>query len=80
MLKPVSCNHVTSFNYDDKKARDVGLTCCHLSNIMPDSVFYESMRQEVTCFFLFFSFFFFFFRGDTSIFLRMKEMESVSSL
>ena len=27
VLKPVSCDHVTSFNYDDKKARDVGLTC-----------------------------------------------------
>ena len=27
MLKPVSCDHVTSFDYDDKKARDVGLTC-----------------------------------------------------
>ena len=26
---------MTSFNYDDKKARDVGLTCwCHLSNII----------------------------------------------
>ena len=27
VLKPVSCDHVTSFNYDDKKARDAGLTC-----------------------------------------------------
>ena len=26
-LKPVSCDHVTSCNYDGKKARDVGLTC-----------------------------------------------------
>ena len=27
VLKPVSCDHVISFNYDGKKARDVGLTC-----------------------------------------------------
>ena len=27
VLMPVSCDHVTSFNYDDKKARGVGLTC-----------------------------------------------------
>ena len=27
MLMSVSCDHVTSFNYDDKKARDAGLTC-----------------------------------------------------
>ena len=60
-MKPVSCDHVTSFNYDDKKARDVGLTCwCHLSNNMPDSIFHESMRQGITFFFLM--------RGDTSCF------------
>ena len=35
VLTPVSCDHVTSFNYNDKKARDVDLTCwCHLSNII----------------------------------------------
>ena len=27
MLKPVSCDHVTSFNCDGKKARDGGITC-----------------------------------------------------
>ena len=27
VLKPVSCDNVTSFNYDGKKARDVGLIC-----------------------------------------------------
>ena len=27
VLKPVSFDHVTSFDYDDKKARDVDLTC-----------------------------------------------------
>ena len=33
-----------SFNYGGKKARDVGLTCrCNLSNIMPDSIFYNRM-------------------------------------
>ena len=57
VLKPVSCNNVTSFNYDGKKARDVGLTCwCHLSNIMPDSIFHESMSYGITCLF---------FQGDT---------------
>ena len=50
MLKLVSCDHVTSFNYDDKKARDVGLTCWrYLSNNMHDNIFHESMRQGVTC-------------------------------
>ena len=35
-----------------KKARDVGLTCrCHLSNIIPDSFFYDSMLQGLTCLF-----------------------------
>ena len=49
VLKPVSCDHVT-FNYDDKKTRDVGLACwCHLSNIMPDSIFHKSIRQWITC-------------------------------
>ena len=36
---------------------------------MPNSVFHESMRQAITCVF-------FFCEGDTSVFLRMKEMES----
>ena len=61
MLKPVSCHHVTSFNYDGKKARDVDLTCsCHLSNNIPDSIFHESTRQGITPFCLV--------RGDTSCF------------
>ena len=43
-------DRVTLFNYDDKKARDVSLTCwCHLSNTMPDNIFHESMRQGTTC-------------------------------
>ena len=42
-LTPFSCYYVT-LNYGGKKARDVGLTCrCHLSNIMPDSIVYDSM-------------------------------------
>ena len=49
-LTPVSCYYMTSFNYGGKKARDVGLTCrCHLSNIMPDSIFYDSMGWRITC-------------------------------
>ena len=55
MLTPVSCYYMTSFNYGGKKARDVGLTYrCHLSNIMPDSIFYDSMEWGMTQFFLFF--------------------------
>lgn len=42
---PVSCFCMTSFNYVGKEARDVGLTCrCHLSIIMTDSIFYDSME------------------------------------
>ena len=51
-LTPVSCYYMTSFNYGGKEARDVGLTCrCHLSNIMPDSIFYDSMGWGITCLF-----------------------------
>lgn len=50
-LKPVSCDHVTSFNYDGKKTRDVGFAfICHLDNIKLESIFHESMGQEITCF------------------------------
>ena len=50
MLTFFSCDNVSSFNYDDKKARDVGLTClCHLSNIMPDSISHESVREWISC-------------------------------
>ena len=58
---------------------------------MPDSIFHESMRWEITCsvlfclfiVFCFFSYLFadcFSLRGDTSVFLRIKEMNSVLSL
>ena len=41
--------HLTSFNYDGKEARDVGLTCrCHLSNIMPDNIFSDWQWQGIT--------------------------------
>ena len=44
VLTHVSCDHVTSSNYDNEKARNVGLTCrCHLSNIMPGSIFHENL-------------------------------------
>ena len=40
---------MTLFDYGGKKARDVGLTYrCHLSNIMPDSIFYDSMGWGMT--------------------------------
>ena len=68
-LTPVSCYYMTSFNYGGKEARDVGLTCrCHLSNIMPDSIFYDSMGWGITCLFL---------RVITTVFLSIKEMDSV---
>ena len=49
VLTPVSCYNLTSFNYGSKKAKDVDLTCrCHLSNIMLDSIFYDSMEWGIT--------------------------------
>ena len=91
VLKPTLWNHVTSSNYDDKKARDVGLPCLyHLSNIYADNIFHESMRQGIACslplrlfVFLFFRIFLlsaFLLRKDASVFQRMKEMESILSL
>ena len=60
---------------------------------MPDSIFHESMRQGIACFFFCFFVcfvvvvvvvvafcFLLFLLGDTSVFLRMKEKESVLSL
>ena len=66
VLKSVACDHVTSFNYDGKKARDVGVTFwCHMSNIVPDSMLHESMRQGINvlffCFVLVLYLFFLFF-------------------
>ena len=56
VMTPVSCYYMTAFNYGGKKARDVGLTSrCHLSNIMADSIFYDSRGCNITLFF--FSFF-----------------------
>ena len=58
-LTCVSCYYLTSFNYGGKKARDVGLSCrCYLSNVLPDSIFYDSMGWGITCGFFFFFFFF----------------------
>ena len=59
---------MTSFNFDGKKARTVGLTCrYHMSNKMRGSIFQESTGLGLTCFllfllcfFLFFALFFFF--------------------
>ena len=37
------------------KAQDVGLTCaCHLSYIMSDDIFYDSMLHVIIYFFFFF--------------------------
>ena len=60
-LTSALCYYLTSFNYGGKKARDIGLTStCHLSNIIPDSIFCDSMGWEVTC-----VFFFLFFKGNS---------------
>ena len=68
-LMPVSYYSMTSFNYGGKKARDIDLTCrCHLSNIMPDTIFYNSMGWGITCVFL---------RVITTAFLSIKEMDLV---
>ena len=49
-LTPVSCYYMTSFNYGGQKARDVGLTCrCHMSNIMSDSIVYDSKGWGIAC-------------------------------
>ena len=69
VLKHVSCYYMTSFNYCGKKTRNVDLTCrCHLSNVMPDSIFYDSMGWGMTQLLLLlllfcFLFFCFFLRG-----------------
>ena len=44
---------------------------------MPDSIFYESMRQGITCVCVFFVFVFFFLRGDTSC-LPQDERDGIS--
>ena len=74
VLTPVSCYYMTSFNYGGKKARDVGLTCrCHLSNIMPDSIFYDSMGWGIVIVV-------FFLGVVIAVFLSIEEMDSVLSL
>ena len=53
---------MTSFNFDSKKARNVGLTCrYHMSNKMRGSIFQESTGLGLTCFLLFLLCFFLFF-------------------
>ena len=75
-LKPVSCDHVTSFNYDDKKARDVDLTCwCHQSNIMLDSIFHENMRQGITQITLSFSFCLLLFNNGCCVFIQYNLLK-----
>ena len=76
VLTPVSCYNMTSFNYGGKKARDVALTCrYHLSNVMPNSIFYDNMGWGMTQFVCFF-----FLRDGNAVFLRIEEMVSVLSL
>ena len=62
-----------SFNYSGKKAADTSLTCsCHLSNSMPDSIFYDCMGWAMTLEF---------FKGLVfAALLNIEKMDSVSSL
>ena len=77
---------MASFKYGGKKARDVGLTCrCHLSNVMPGSIFYDSMGWGMTqflflccCSFVFYKSFFTV--VVIAVFLSIEEMDSVLSL
>ena len=76
VFTPVSCYYKTSFKYGGKKAGDVGLTCrCHLSNIMPDTIFYDSMGWGMTQLLLLFFYVFVFFLGVViPVFLSIEEM------
>ena len=50
MLKPISCYYMIFIWY--KKSRDESLTCrCLLSNIMPETIFYDSMGWRMSQFF-----------------------------
>ena len=81
VLTPVSCYYMISFNYGGKKARDVGLTCrCHLSNIMPDSIFYDSMGWRMTQLLLLLLLLFFCLGVVMAVFLSIEKMDSVLSL
>ena len=62
------CYYMISFNYGGKKARDVSTCRCLLSNVMPDSIFYDSMEWGIICSFL---------RVITTVFLSIKEIDSV---
>ena len=77
MLTPVSYDHVTSsYNYDEKKARTIDPTfCCHLSNVMPDSIFHERMRQGITWFVV--AVFCLFFYGAIILFSSGNEIRQV---
>ena len=62
------CYYMISFNYGGKKAMDVSTGRCHLSNVMPDSIFYDSMEWGITCSFL---------KVISTVFLSIKEIDSV---
>ena len=64
-LTPVSCFYMTPFISGSKEARDVGLYCrCHMSNIMCDSIFHDSMGWRITCLF---------FKGDNNFLPQHKR-------
>ena len=52
-------------NHGGKKAIDVVFTyICHLNNIMPDSIFYDSIEWGINCFF----------KGDNHCFPQRKRI------
>ena len=92
VLTHVSCYCMTSFKYGHKTTKDVSLTYrCHLNNFMRDSIFYDSIGWDISCFcFLFFVLFFFFAsfsyflfvccffcKKETTVFVSMKERFSL---
>ena len=73
MLTPVSYYYMTSFNYGGKKARDVDLTCrCHQNDVIPSSIFYDTMGWGMTWVFSL--------GVVIAVFLSIEEIDSVLSL
>ena len=49
VLPLVSCDHMTKFDFDRKKERNVGLTSkFHISSLMCDSIFHETRGLRIS--------------------------------
>ena len=66
LLIPDFVFHLTQFNYNDKGVRVV--STCHLNNIIPDSIFNDWLRQEIT-----YPFFLFNKRGGSTVSCELEE-------